>query len=109
MIVVYGAVSGILRRLIVPSYQGEDLGQPILAPGEASLVTEGDPVVAVTQAMGGITPPSGRCVIVSPLSVVLAVTMADPLIDDPTMGGQYPGAIMVLNSTAGVGDIVVAT
>jgi hypothetical protein len=114
-IIIYGAISGIIRRVIMPSFPGEPIDQGNLIAGEAATTVSYDPAVglspaAINAAVSAATAiaviPSGRCVVVTPLRVAQAVIMADPLIDDPTLGGLHPGAILALSDTSVIGDKV---
>jgi hypothetical protein len=83
--VIYGAQSGIVRRIILPD-PGQDL-QGHVGPGEALLMLpDGAPsdVISATAAVAQATGkriPSSCCEVVDAQGVVVAVIAADPVLD----------------------------
>lgn len=114
--IIHSARSGIVRRVIV-AQTGEVLPTPQLHPGESHIrlnvkdIKDLHPVslrkaVAVHKGFDAALIPSGRCAVVDASMRVVAVLMADPDIDDHTVGGAYPDGRLILSDTASVGDII---
>lgn len=101
--VIYGQVSGIVRRVVVSDNDQFNINNHI-TPGETftgvgSLPdTVGVDAVSVMQAIG-VTSPSERCAIVSSNNLVVGVIAADPILDQPPV----PGAALILSSNAQIG------
>ncbi len=104
-IAVYATGSKILRKIIIPDFDGQlDIHHPKLESGESSLTVPianiklDDAKTAIQQATG-TAPPSDRCAVVDPVtSLVVGNLGADPAID------TLPGYALVLSDTAKDGD-----
>lgn len=101
--IIYGALSGIVRRVVVPD-PGEVIDiQKHLGVGEDFTFDDlpegriGIDVAEVMQRTKGITPLSPRCVVVDQNNDVTRVIAADPLID------TLPGVTLVRHPMADVG------
>lgn len=112
-VVIYAAGSKILRRTIVPGSDGEGaLHQP--GPGESRLLLpltgangaqphDDAACRAAIAAATGVTPPSGRCVVVDGAGIVVAVCHADPALD------LHPQGRLVAHDGAGIGERISLT
>ncbi len=102
--IVYGTLSGIIRRVIVPDDDAElsggahpiGNGETLLVVAKSDAPTMSDIPAAVEAAIGRPTP-SGRVAVVTD-GIVTAVIHADPLID------VIAGSTLVASDTAVVGD-----
>ena len=83
--IIYGAQSGIVRRIVIPDHDSELQGH--VGPGEALLILpDGMPsdVHSATDAVAiatGKRVPSNRCEVVDAQGVVRGVIAADPMLD----------------------------
>jgi len=105
--VFYATGSKILRRKVIPD-QDAQLAVHLPGPGESRLLlplaqpSDDDACRAAIAAATGVTPPSGRCVLVSAQGDVIDVLNADPEVD------AHPLGALVASDLAGPSDRYVA-